>query len=405
MPFNPDRIWHVALGDTDQQTVSGADLRNWAAAGRIGRQTLLWTQGLQDWIPAERVRGLFAAPPQPPPIPNRTNEPDATDRPSGLFGEFLGTVRGWESLWAPVGFLIDLMRPIAPFSLYVAAVGWLVWAAVRFVAPLRRRLPGLGRHALAAGLFSSFFAIGQLLVPVAGQDGLLATLFPSLQQFQDELLVITRDISSDVKEIRKNTENVKKETSEDPRKELANLGITADSYEESWSNAVVKEDIGKIRLLEAAGFFPSRQQINLSITFYVTPERFTPEYKTVLKGNKDKVARVICRYLLEPESKLSLLSVNDTVSAANAIRNLGKEDVEFFCGSFQGAAERHADWATPFMLRFCEEYRGLDETQCTVEAVRDGLEDDPYTTRLEGKAIVAAFEAIDTVRAAERSSE
>lgn len=65
------KIWYYVEGNTRQGPLPGADLRGMIEAGRLSRDTLIWTDGMADWQPAAqhlpRAESFPNAPPAPPP--------------------------------------------------------------------------------------------------------------------------------------------------------------------------------------------------------------------------------------------------------------------------------------------------------------------------------------------------
>lgn len=53
--------WHVAIDGQEQGPVSGAQLRQMASSGRLSPTDLVWKEGMKDWVPASKVKGLFVS--------------------------------------------------------------------------------------------------------------------------------------------------------------------------------------------------------------------------------------------------------------------------------------------------------------------------------------------------------
>jgi hypothetical protein len=76
--------WYYSQNGQKRGPVSGADLKQLAASGKLQPTDLIWKQGMEKWVPARLVKGLFppAAPPvgtpAPPPLPPKA-VPDAAD--------------------------------------------------------------------------------------------------------------------------------------------------------------------------------------------------------------------------------------------------------------------------------------------------------------------------------------
>lgn len=73
--------WYYGDGGQRHGPVSIEDLRNLIQDGSLKRDTLVWKEGLETWVPASKVKGLFREPPPlagppkpksgPPPLPPR----------------------------------------------------------------------------------------------------------------------------------------------------------------------------------------------------------------------------------------------------------------------------------------------------------------------------------------------
>ncbi|MCA9268967.1 MAG: DUF4339 domain-containing protein [Planctomycetales bacterium] len=53
--------WYYAQNDEQHGPVTAQALREMAHAGRLGRDDLIWREGMERWAPAHKVRGLFDA--------------------------------------------------------------------------------------------------------------------------------------------------------------------------------------------------------------------------------------------------------------------------------------------------------------------------------------------------------
>jgi len=67
----PDQ-WHYSTDGHKAGPVSDAQLKTLASEGKITPESLLWKQGMKDWVPARSAKGLF---PEPPPLPKGEAEP------------------------------------------------------------------------------------------------------------------------------------------------------------------------------------------------------------------------------------------------------------------------------------------------------------------------------------------
>ncbi|HIQ22992.1 MAG TPA: DUF4339 domain-containing protein, partial [Planctomycetes bacterium] len=51
--------WFYARENRQHGPVSPLELRHLAASGQLRPEDLVWREGLADWIPAAKVKGLF----------------------------------------------------------------------------------------------------------------------------------------------------------------------------------------------------------------------------------------------------------------------------------------------------------------------------------------------------------
>ena len=62
--------WYLTRdGRTNFGPYDDAQLRDFAASGRIAPTDMIWQEGTNQWVPATSVPGLVVAPPAPPPPP------------------------------------------------------------------------------------------------------------------------------------------------------------------------------------------------------------------------------------------------------------------------------------------------------------------------------------------------
>lgn len=69
-PVPAGQTWHVAQGGQSTGPYTSAQLSQGIAAGQLPAGTLVWTQGMAQWLPFEQVPQLAGSvPPPPPPAP------------------------------------------------------------------------------------------------------------------------------------------------------------------------------------------------------------------------------------------------------------------------------------------------------------------------------------------------
>lgn len=56
-----DAVWYYAQGDEEHGPVTAVQLKALAEQGKLRPSDLIWKEGMEDWKPANEVRGLFAA--------------------------------------------------------------------------------------------------------------------------------------------------------------------------------------------------------------------------------------------------------------------------------------------------------------------------------------------------------
>jgi hypothetical protein len=75
-------MWFVQRGDKKTGPVDSAELKQLASTGRLLPTDLVQREGGQDWVPAARIKGLFAAPTgKPPQLPATHNDAGGVNLP------------------------------------------------------------------------------------------------------------------------------------------------------------------------------------------------------------------------------------------------------------------------------------------------------------------------------------
>src|SRR5690349_25171905 len=52
-------LWYYAQDDEQKGPISGTDLRQLASSGKLSAEDLVWKEGMAEWVPAQKVKGLF----------------------------------------------------------------------------------------------------------------------------------------------------------------------------------------------------------------------------------------------------------------------------------------------------------------------------------------------------------
>lgn len=405
MPFHPGREWKVLLDETAAPaTVMGDRLKALAEAGQIKRDTMITTGGLNKWIRAGQLKGLFPLQDPPPPIDASeaiTSADPPAKRSDGGVKDVHATMRSWEFAWAPVVFVADFLKPFAPFALYLAIMGWIVWAACRFAPKLRTRHTTTMRHALVVALFSTFFAVTQFLSPGGNTNGVIATLFPVAETFQDRLLGKAEAIERNTAQTAENTKNIgtpKQESSDDPQKELMNLGISLILYPDAWNVAINAGDIERLTLLERAGYFPARLAIVDMVTASTKNAGFlqSPEFVDLMWRHAPAMNEAICYDLLNAKSY-------NATSLANVIDNLGLDFLREVCGPFDiNVTELREPWDAE-IAQFCNGIAELNGIQCSTANIRQLYRDEKRFGPGYGVDAFHYAEAADNLEKLERA--
>src|SRR5690349_20840663 len=88
----PENQWWYAHGGEQLGPVSPADLRQLAASGSLAPTDLVWREGMAQWAPASRVKGLFpdtVASPEPAESPPEGPLEDSTEVSDSAFPSFV----------------------------------------------------------------------------------------------------------------------------------------------------------------------------------------------------------------------------------------------------------------------------------------------------------------------------
>lgn len=71
--------WHLLQDGQQYGPYTGEQLVEFAADGRVIRESMLWAEGMAEWVPASQVEGLF--PPETAPVPVATYTPGGPPPP------------------------------------------------------------------------------------------------------------------------------------------------------------------------------------------------------------------------------------------------------------------------------------------------------------------------------------
>ena len=72
------KIWLAIIDGTQHGPLSNSELKSLADSGKLKQNDNIWKEGLAEWIPAGKIKGLFTSPPKPPiPPPQPPPAPEA----------------------------------------------------------------------------------------------------------------------------------------------------------------------------------------------------------------------------------------------------------------------------------------------------------------------------------------
>jgi hypothetical protein len=84
----PDRSWYCAYQGQQHGPYPDVQFRRFIAAGRIGADTLVWTDGMGSWQKAGDILGLLSPAGRPPAVPGRMPGAQRADGSGSLSIDF-----------------------------------------------------------------------------------------------------------------------------------------------------------------------------------------------------------------------------------------------------------------------------------------------------------------------------
>ena len=112
--------WYYSVQGNRFGPVGAAELRQLANSGQLSHSDLVWKEGLQSWATASKVKGLFAKPAAPPPLPPPGGEPVTEENLKPKVG---AAVRATSDVAKAAIKLLAASKPIAGFHIQRAALG------------------------------------------------------------------------------------------------------------------------------------------------------------------------------------------------------------------------------------------------------------------------------------------
>ena len=152
-------------GEQSLGPYTGEQLVEFARAGNVTREMLIWTEGMAEWLAAEKIEGLFPAPVAAVPVRSTVAHPGARWAPGGLHQSAAGPATLGEYPHFPVSG--------ASFGLWI---GLLLGGVVLFIlAPVVGISLGQREETAAMGgmLALGFMAVAWLLTVFSGIVGMM----------------------------------------------------------------------------------------------------------------------------------------------------------------------------------------------------------------------------------------
>jgi hypothetical protein len=112
--------WHYSIQGNRVGPVGSAELKRLAESGELSPTDLVWKEGLQNWVAASNVKGLFAKSAAPPPLPPVGVPPVATE---DLKPKVEAAARATADAAKAAIKTLATSKPIAGFHIQRAAVG------------------------------------------------------------------------------------------------------------------------------------------------------------------------------------------------------------------------------------------------------------------------------------------
>lgn len=283
--------------------------------------------------------------------------PSAPEEAATLFGRVVERARRyWPTLTSISGALAavaEFLKPLGEFTGVLLGLG-VASALAGLVARRIRVVREFGEAVVASGVFVSLAAATMLSVRAfvpeaeARTEGALVVV-PGVQQLQSSLLHIgarvdeiaadsrrtadtTERVAADTGRIARSVEVAKREVSEDPAKELANLGITPLGWSQAWIESSKRDDARILGLLDKAGFKPDRATLSKSGAKENASMLAQANVRAALRGMPDRVRETFCapQFTVDPADPFE--PSKEVEEALGFLRGVGIDEYRFYCG-------------------------------------------------------------------------
>jgi hypothetical protein len=153
----PEIDWYYAKGQEQFGPIGSPELKAMAEDGRLTPDDLVWREGLSQWTPSSRVRGLFSEASGSSPDVNagqRARSIGAVDAPPMAGSDYGGNPRRA----VPAAPLLYLLQG----TLWVCCSATVIVAGIRFLLALGRAVGSLEQGG-AAAVFLAFSAASYVI--------------------------------------------------------------------------------------------------------------------------------------------------------------------------------------------------------------------------------------------------
>ena len=179
--------WHYSVGGNRHGPVASTELKRLAESGQLSPTDLIWKEGLQNWVAASSVKGLFPKQSGPPPLPVGGQPATAAE---DLAPKVVAAARATADAAKAAMKSIAASKPIAGFHIQRAALGgssilgalatFMPWVSVPIIGTIYGTA-GDGWITLALFIPALVFSwLGDRLKPIDGWHTFAAAVPPGI---------------------------------------------------------------------------------------------------------------------------------------------------------------------------------------------------------------------------------
>lgn len=283
--------WFILRDGSQAGPFTEEQIGTWAKSGHINPTDQIWQSDWAEWRMVREVLNSRAAP-VPPPVPGKAAERPAfgqakkdrdADPEAGQL-TFPIVLALWGSVAAGITGLLDFLKPLTEDAWGLNSVGVYFFAGL-FLAPTcyllsLRDMPVKWRKRLKVGalVFTVMASIGTVSYvwsffdPEIAKRGVFAKV-PAASALQELLLkrigFDTREILDTTKRIEKKIDSLPIDTSDDPRKELARIGV---QWNEGILGALRDGDLRVLDLFMRGGYKAPANLMEIPLRIAWNPE-------------------------------------------------------------------------------------------------------------------------------------